>query len=258
MKQTQRQKRGRNSAFSDEQILTITDIILKKFVKNHGIDYHNFEDFRQEVLEKFYTKKDTIMDAYTGKAKPETYVSAVIYRMTLGVIRNDKNFRKYQADIEPSTELQKEKVRTPEEELLIENEKHYLRLVINTLPDTNKALLFLKTYFRISITQEDLRAYCIKLQGSELSERFNRADEMTDKEIYECLCDAENSIQTKQVKPDAVRMYINKMINVLLIRLNGRNQRCYYTKDSLAYLFELVFQLNDKQNASGVQKRSVM
>jgi DNA-directed RNA polymerase specialized sigma24 family protein len=258
MKQTLRTNRGRIKDFSDEQVLTITDIILKKFIKNKGIDYHNFDDFRQEVLENFYTKKDKIMSAYSGKAKPETYISAVIYRMILGVIRNDKNFRKYQADVEPATELQKEKVRTPEEELLIKNEKYYLSLILNTLPESKKALLFLKSYFRVNITQEDLLAYCSKLQDYELSEKLNRSDEMTDKELYECLCDIENSVQLKQIKPDAVRMYINKMIDVLLARLNGRNQRCFYNKESLAYLFELVYQMNDKQYASGVKKRSVV
>ena len=190
---SRRQSKRRSDDFSDQKVLKITDIILKKFVKKRGIDYGSFEDFRQEVLEKFYSKKTAIIDSYSGKAKPETYLSAVIYRMVLGVIRSDKNFKKYQSDINPAEyDMQTENVRTPEENLVIKNEKLYLKALLKTLPESDKTVLFLKAYFRIVLSNADLEFYRNSEALQELNEKLQQADKINDKDIYDCLCRAEN------------------------------------------------------------------
>lgn len=243
-----RSKDARNNFF-DEKVLEITDIIMKKLVKNKSIHFSDFEEVRQSVLEKYFSKKEQIIDAFEGKSKPDTYISAVIFRTALSVMRSRRNYAKYQSDVLPeeSPAIIKEKTITPEEFLIIEDEKAYLKKVLLTLPDRHKATVFLKCYFRLRIEETDLDIYPGKTTDSNVHKVLNQTDSLNDKEVYALLCQIENQCSKKSVKLDAVRMYINKITAMVLARMNGRTKRAFYDKESLEILFEKLFSESESE-----------
>ena len=233
-------KSVKNKRFTTESLLKITDIVVKKFVKNGSINYNDFDDIKQSVIEKYLIKKERIESSFTGKSKVETYVSAVIYRMILEYLRSDKNRSKRFSDFEDNSKVfEKEKVINPEEQLIINNEKIYLKRVLLTFGKQRvKLILFVKFYFRLLILIRDLFNYVPENKTDEAMKILRKNENVKDKEIYIRLCEMQNLFEQKKVKPDAVRMFINKNIETIINRLNGEG-KAYYTKECLQILFEM-------------------
>ncbi len=227
-------------AFSTELLLKISDIIVKKFIKNGSIKYDDFEDIRQSLIEKYLNKKDKIESSFNGSAKIETYISAVLYRMVLEILRSKKSEANNNSKFEESIKFfNTEKVINPEEQLIIENEKKYLQRVLQTLgKEQFKISLFIKYYFRIIIKSFDLNNYVPSNLIKSLLKILTFEINTKDKEIFSNLSEVQNSFETKKVKPDAVRMFINKNIERIINRMNG-TKRAFYTKDTLSILFEM-------------------
>jgi len=228
--------------FSTELLLKTSSIIVKKFVRNGSVKYDDFEDVKQSLIEKYLNKKDKIERSFNGSAKIETYISAVLYRMVLEILRSEKSKTNNSTEFEQIVKFFKtEKVINPEEQLIIENEKKYLQRVLHTLgKERFKISLFIKYYFRIIINVFDLNNYVpnnlIKSVLKILTFKINTKD----KEIFSNLSEVQNSFETKKVKPDAVRMFINKNIEKTINRMNGTN-RAFYTKNTLSILFEMYY-----------------
>ncbi len=239
-------KNTRSKAFSTESVLKITNIVVKKFIRNGSILHKDFQDVSQSVFEKYWKKKDKIESSFSGASRPETYISAVVYRMVLEIIRSEKNKPKHYTDFEPNIETQShEKVLNPEEELIINNEKKYLERVLLTLGDKRiKITLFCKYYFRLWINNADLIPYVPSHLCDKAYKILHNTAQLKDKEVYARLCEVHNLVENKTVKPDAIRMYIQKSIEQVLFRINGNN-RAHYEKDSLRTLFELMYNMDN-------------
>lgn len=228
--------------FSTEMLLNISDIIVKKFVKNGSINYNNFEEYKQAVIEKYLQKKDKIESGFTGKAKPETYISAVLYRITLEVLRSEKNREKKYKDTEDNSKVfDNDKVINPEERLIIENEKEYLKRVFLTLgKDRIKKILFVKFYFRLLIILSDMQGYVQKSKFKDILKLLHNNKNVKDKHIFFKLTEVQKICENKTVKQDAVRIFVKNSIKTIISRLNGQN-RTFYTTESLQILFEMYF-----------------
>jgi len=242
--------------FSTDLLIKVTNIIVKKFVKNGSINFNDFDDVKQNIIEKYLIKKEKIESAYTGSAKPETYISAVVFRMALEIIRRDKNKLQQHSTYENNVKIyNREKTINPEEELIIKNEKTYLERVLLTLGNDHiKAILFIKFYFRIMIENNDFKNYIPENKINEAEKILQYNDNIRDKEIYLKLCELHNLFEQKQIKPDAVRMYINKNIDKIINRLNN-NGRTFYTKDTLSILFELLYNMNTEKEGEEKKHR---
>ena len=228
--------------FTTELLLKTADIIVKRFVKNGSITYDSFEDYKQTIVEKYLLKKEKIEKAYTGQAKPATYISAILYRMVLEVLRKENNTKKNQKkNVEEFFLSNNKTVINPEEQLIINNEKEYLGKVLTTLgKDRFKAILFLKYYFRMNISINELQDYVPLNLINKAHELLKFEGNIKDKDVYRKLCEICNSFEEKKIKQDTVRMFINKIIAKIINRLNA-NKRAFYTKDTLLTLFELYY-----------------
>ncbi len=114
--------------FTTRMLTTITDIIVKKYIKAGYIAPENYEDTRQTIIEKYIAKREHIESLYDKRAKPETYLSAVLYKRMLEIMRStsskQKHFGEYEATVLKNGEGHQI---TPEEKLIIENEKKISR-----------------------------------------------------------------------------------------------------------------------------------
>ena len=257
--------RKRKNAFLIGNVIKIADIIVKKFVQNKSIHFSEFDDMKQSIIEKYLLKQDKIETSFTGQSKPETYISAILYRMVLELLRNEKNKYQRQSDFETHIRIfERERIINPEEKLIIQNEKKYLDRVFATFgKEREKIILYIKFFYQVKISEDEIRQYAKNRDYNKLyeifissqkdmvhqsSDPFKRVgtlkDELNlkDKEIFSLLCEAHNTIDEKKVKPDAIRMYVNNNIKKILERLNGENNRTFYTKKTLGLLLMVNYE----------------
>ena len=227
------------NTFTTKLLMDTANIIVKKFVKNGSLNYNNSEDIKHSIIEKYLLKQTKIENAYNGLAKPETYLSAIFYRMILEILRAEKNKIKYNSNTEIKN-IEHEHELNPEEKLIINNEKDYLKRVLLTFGKQRVKLnLFLKYYLRLSIVLIDLEQYVPSKIFNKILELLKDNTNIKDKEVYIKLSDTQYLCEKKKVKPDAIRMYINNNIDKILTRLNGNN-RAHYSKESFSILFEMT------------------
>lgn len=232
--------------FSLEQAMKIIDIIVKKFIKSGQINYDDYDEIKQILIEKYLNKQTTIAASFSNKSKVQTYISAVIYKMLLEVLRESKNYKNKVKKTESILANDyRQTVISPEDQLVIEDEKRYLIRVFESFgPEQDKLILFLKIYFQIDFTDTDLIKYC-KIEKDKIAvELEGYENKLADKDIYKILCRLHFLGENKTVMPDAIRMYINKNIERLIARMNGKNERAYYTRESLGILIEMAYQEN--------------
>lgn len=231
---------------SDNKIINIAEIVIKRFIKNGSIEYEYFDEMKQSVLEKYYTKKHSIEAAFNDKAKPETYVSAILYRMVLEILRKEDNRIRQERKMEDNSFFDDDINNiSPEHQLIINNEIDLLKRVFVTLgKNYEKQILFLKIFYRINISSKDWQSYDKDFIYAELFDKIHQSKELKEKEIWTILTDLSNGIENKNTGKDAVRISVNKSINQIINRLNGQFNRTYYNKETLGVLFELAFNKN--------------
>lgn len=230
-----------------EEIEELCSIIINKFISRGVIPFNEKEDIKQSLLEKYLLKREKIATAYSGKAQPRTYYSAVLYKMTCEVIRSElNNWKTIKSEVNEMLKYNKDNSLSPEQATIIHNEKDLLDKVLTTFgKERGKIELFLKIFYRVPVNNDDIKK-CYKNHEDNASfEITENKPGIKDKELYSSLANLVNQYENKDVKPDAIRMYINKYINSILSRLNGRYQRANYTKETLGILFEIFSRANN-------------
>lgn len=235
-------KNNDGGVFTTRMVTTVTDIIVKKYIKAGYIAPDDFEDYRQTIIEKYITKRERIESLYDKRAKPETYISAVLYRMMLEILRAGSSKEKHHCEYETTILKNGEGHQvTPEERLIIENEKRYLEKVLASFgPEAPKVTLLCKMFFRIRPTEQELEAYLKKKPDSDLIKLTHIEGNELDKDIFDRLCAICNAAENKNNKSDAVRMYVGKTNGKIINRLN-LNRQTNYNEESLAILFDMLF-----------------
>lgn len=230
-----------------EEIEQLAQIIINKFVARGVIPFADKEDIKQSIIEKYLIKEDKITASFSGKAKPKTYCSAVIYKMTCELIRSElKNWKNIQNDASEMLINNRETALNPEQTTIVMNEVDMLDKVLLTLgKERGKIELFLKYYFRLPLNEKDIENY--SKNNKEVLRYMTSDVKIKDKTIYENLCKVIKVCENKTVQPDAIRMYINKHLNSIITRLNGKMNRANYTKETLGILFE-IFGKRDSQH----------
>jgi hypothetical protein len=225
---------------STSQIIDIASKVVSRYVQRSVIPSREKEDVIMAIVEKFINQKGKIEQAYEGKSKITTYFVAILNRMCCEVIRKDSKHWYSIADLDA-----KENVSgfiTPS----FETEKNYaitseVKRLDNTMLFFNgerpKINLFLKFYFDLPFDDQEVIDYAKGKYG--LVKPILYTSKMDSKaEIFETLSKVVNIVEVKNVKGDAVRMWLNKQIEAILSRLN-RNGVANHDKESLALLFEI-------------------
>ncbi|MDY0280502.1 MAG: hypothetical protein RBR35_08065 [Salinivirgaceae bacterium] len=227
-----------NSSITIEKIIESTQIVVSKYINRSVIPRREKEDVTMAIVEKFIHQKSKIDRSFEGKSKITTYYIAILNRMCCEVIR--KESKHWYAVIEAEESYNQEK-----STLAIETEKHTVikcevDRLLNTLTLLNnekaKTILFLKYYFKIPIHNTELKEYC-KEKTSEFSEILNQNNDLSKAELYENLAYLTNEIERKNIKGDAIRMWLNKQIDTIIERLNMHGSS-FYNRESLAILIE--------------------
>lgn len=221
-------------------VVDIANKVVSRYVFRSVIPEREREDVVMAIVEKFLNQKDKIEKAFEGKSKLTTYFVAILNRMCCEVIR--KESRHWYSIVEGEPLVNEASKRTLE----FEAEKSFA--IVNEVKRLNNTMLlfngerakislFLKYYFDLPIDYADISDYAGS-RVEEVKELLQNATQISKGDTFDNLSQVVNIVEEKSVKGDAVRMWMNKQIEIILSRLN-KNGMANHDKDSLAVLLEI-------------------
>lgn len=231
-----------------QTLLSMIRKVVERYVQRKVIPQREFEDVTMTIVEKIYSRKEKIDNAFEGKSQLTTYYIAVINRMCCEVIR--KECRQWYAvdESEQSSELNPP-AQTPDNEteknIILEQEMkrlEYLLLFLNN--EKAKTVLFLKFYFDIPISPDDVRCYAEDESGEVLSLLKKNKIKLKE-DIFICLAKVVNIVENKRIGKDAVRIWFTAQVNSLIERLNGKGF-ARHNRDSLGILLEMLYRRDNR------------
>jgi DNA-directed RNA polymerase specialized sigma24 family protein len=241
-----RESNNINNSITVEKVIEIARVVVAKYVARGVVPSREKEDVVMSMVEHFIKQRKKIDATFEGKSKVTTYYTAILNRMCCEVIRKEN--KHWYAIVEGESNSKHEEISLP-----IESEKaSVIRSEINRLGKTMimlngeraKTILFLKYFFDIPITENEIKEYC-REKTTQFFPAFQKTSPEKKGDIFEKLAIVVNSVENKDVKADAVRMWLNKQIDTILARMNhcGATQ---HNKESLALLIEYgnTFELN--------------
>ncbi|ALO14652.1 hypothetical protein L21SP5_00985 [Salinivirga cyanobacteriivorans] len=231
-----------NKKVTEEFFDTLKELITKvvaRYIARGAIPRREQADVETAIIEKFLLKQEQIDSAFQGKAKISTYYIAVINRMCAEVIRkeqkhwyslNEHDDKKILAD--STTYFDASKQTLVNEEL-----KRFRATIMLFNGSSAKVLLFLKLYYDIPITTQEIRNYA-ENKTAKAQKIIEMRSELSKAELNQKLADLVLLVEGKKVGGDAVRMWINKQMDTLLCRLNGQN-KSFHNKETIGLMLEM-------------------
>jgi len=232
---------------SDEQLLLIAQKIVHRYVYARAIPQKEEEDVKMAIVEKFLLKHDAIRKAYNGESKVTTYCISILNRMCCEVIR--KELKQWKQQPTENFESGNTDFNSTSTQLVINDEINQLEKIINLFDEEkDKVRLFMAYYYQLQIRDSDIKLYDSNFEKNKLKSLFLQIDIKNKGDIYVNLAFAVERVENKKIKADAVRMWLNKVIEQIITRLNGPFKRANYNKESVQILFEYFY---SKHNESG-------
>jgi len=228
--------------FTDENLLSLIRSVVGRYIQHRVIPFREREDVVMDVMEKFLKQKEKIFGSFEGKSKFTTYCIAVANRMCCEVIRRDCK-QWYLVTEKENSDLPNEVAlnhHDAEKNFLFKQEVNRLETILYFFNnDYAKLILFLKVYYSMPISDNDIKNY-----ADYLSEDVKSiiADEKTKTkgDVFIRLAEVVNLVEQKDIRGDAVRIWFTNQINTIIRRLNG-NGIANHDKESLSILFEMLF-----------------
>jgi hypothetical protein len=232
--------KNRGKLLSDSELLDLAGKVVNHHVKNGSIPLKEKEDIQMGVVEKFLLKADSITAAFKGEAKLSTYYTAVLHKMCCELIR--KNIKQWNQVPSEEIHLGESTAESTLERLVINDEIRLLKkILVLFAEESNKLRLFLAYYYQLVVLERDISRYDQDYIKNKLDTLFTQIDIKNKGEIFERLAIAVQRAEKKNIKSDAVRMWLNKSIDSIVERLNGPFNRAGYDKESMQILFEMYY-----------------
>jgi len=229
-----------NALVTDTELLQFSERVVNNFIANKHIPRREKEDVQMAIVEKFLLKKEKILDNFQGKSKISTYCIAVLNRMCLEIIR--KEIKHWNLGFDKHKEIREDKCLNSEDCLIITDEIRFLEDIFALFYDEKeKIVLFLTYYYQLKINNTLISNYDSNYINHNLLELFEYPKNITKGIIFENLTKAANIVENRNNKSDATRIWLNKIINSIINKLNSPFQRANYNKESLQILFEYYY-----------------
>lgn len=225
-----------NKLISDTDLLNLSGKVVARYVKAGTIPEKDMEDVKMAIVEKFLLKHDSIKAAFTGKAKVSTYCIAVLNRMCCEIIRKELKHWKIDNDEVPDVPGS---IISNADKLAIKDELALLHKILLLFgSEYMKLKLFLAFYYQLKIGNSQIENYSL---NDKVKEIFGNSEIKNKGDIFNHLAQVVVIVEEKDVKADAVRMWLNKHTEKIIERLNGKFQRAKYDKETFQILFEYYY-----------------
>jgi len=241
-------KKPDKAVISSEEIIQLSQKVVKRYVNRGSIPRREEEDISMWVVEKFIVKKEKIINNFKGQSRFSTYCISVLNRMCCEVIRKEvkhwnlsdnqhENFSSYDTVNSDDLLLIKEEIRLLNKIIMFHGSEKY------------KVKLFFTYYYRLLILKEDIRNYDIQYIEHQLNKIFLSENNLSKGQIFINLAEVHNRVENTEIKPDAVRMWLNKNRSIIINRLNKNTGKANYDIDSFQALFEYYYMEGRFNNA---------
>lgn len=221
-------------------ILRLCKLVVSKYSARGVIPGNACEDVEMAVMEKFLIQRSKIDGAFEGRSGLSTYYSAVINKMCCEVIRKESKhwYSLNEASEEISCDAVTDVYET-EKHVVFKGEQIRLKTALRLFCDGGaKATLFLKFFFDIPPTDTDIAFYS-EIHKDFISDTLHYYKDSGKGEKFRCLAEIVNRVEGKSIEGDAVRMWLQKQIDIVLLRLN-QNGMANHTLETLKILFEMA------------------
>ena len=223
-------------------IMELVSNVVMRYVSKSSIPMREKEDVEMAIMEKILKQQEKINASFQNRSNIKTYYIAVINRMCCEVIRNESKHWYSVSDMDIVQELDKDSKREIETDktLIIKKEiKRLSNILLFFNEERNKILLFMKFLFDIPIEDNEVREYS-KDKYDRVRPLFNREEHLSQADIYNMLAHITNRVEDKDVKGDAIRMWMNKQIELILKRMNDYDES-NHCRESLRILIEMGY-----------------
>lgn len=229
-----------NEELSIDTIKHLVEKVVGRYVSNRAIPVREESDVVMSVVEKFILNRSKIDRAFEGKSKITTYYIAVFNRMCCEVIRKEQKhwYTVSGHDDEVFSETNTPSFSETEKQLFIQEELKRFGFVLQTFGgEEAKIYLFVRYYYRLPVTPERVAAYC-RNAPEEIYAILIEETGTNQADIFDRLARVVSLAEGKNVKGDAVRMWLHKRLDAMLNRIN-LNGISHHTRESLQILFEM-------------------
>ncbi|MFW5793460.1 MAG: hypothetical protein ACOCWC_04180 [Bacteroidota bacterium] len=225
-----------------ELVILITRKVVARYISMSAIPYREREDVEMAVVEKFINKKNKIHQSFQGKSKITTYYTAIINRMCCEIIRKEQKHWYSVLDDRLSEENGSRTLffESAKETIIKDEVRRLTNALLFFNGERHKVNLYLKYYFDIPLKNEDFEIY-YSTDTKKVQEILKNRDGLKKSEVFHNLSQVMNLVESKNVGADAVRIWLNKQIDIILDRLNANGQY-NYNQESLSILFEIYSQ----------------
>lgn len=224
------------------QIQMYAEKVVAKYVVRSVIPDREKEDVVMSIIEKFINQKDKIDSSFEGRSKKMTYYVAILNRLCCEVIRKEKKHwyavYEYEEKEENDDSSNVLRVNDVERSIAIKEEVRKLNDAILIFNGQGaKINLFMKFYFRIPVENSDVSNYSTT-NADKLTRLLSNSQSLRKSEIFDRLATIVELVEGKTVAGDAVRMWLNKHMDMIINRMN-MNGLCNHDRSSLQTLLEI-------------------
>ncbi len=230
----------KQTLISEGELLNLSLKVVNRYVSYGSIPERERDDVQMAVVERFLQKKESITNAFNGGSKVSTYLIAVLNRMCCEVIR--KELKHWNIGNSDNSDQPSTRALSSSEHLIIADEIKLLgRILILFNNEYHKIRLFLACYYQLVLNTDDICAYdSFKMVDNWVS-TFSQDNNLNKGELFEKLAIMVNRVEDKQLKADAVRMWLNKVTDIIITRLNSTINRSSHDKETFQLLFEYYY-----------------
>lgn len=219
-----------------EELVALTYKVVGRYA--HVIPKAEVEDVVMHIVEQFLQQETRIVSNFNNKSKPSTYCFAVLNRMCCGIIRKElPSWKRYSGE-EINEAGCCTSVTDTSHAFIIQDEVNYLKKIFILLNDKNKFIVFVAYYFSLECRKDYLVDYVSQEMLESVLQMLSPVGRESKGEIFKTLSEVVNLVESKAVKPDAVRMWLNKEQLNVISKLNGKWGRASYDKETFQTLFE--------------------
>lgn len=217
-------------------------IIVNKFIGSGSINASNRDEFVQVVNERLLFSIDNIKKQYKGLSLVKTYFSTIIRNICLEEINKQKKHK--HLDIETIYQYETDNVKLMENTYLNDEFDRLNKILIMYNKKAAKLEFCLKVLYRLKVRITDFTKYCLKFKPNkikDLIEQVHPTKMIPEFELFEILTPYINKCDRQTNKPDALRRWIKRKIEEIIVLMNGNPPRANYDNETLQILFEKFY-----------------
>ncbi len=225
-----------------DTIMELVSNVVMRYVIKSCIPMREKEDVEMSIIEKILKQQEKINASFENRSNIKTYYIAIINRMCCEIIRSESKHWHLVSDVDieqPSERSSSIKMETAKSLIINKEFKRLSNVMLFFNDEKSKTLLFLKFLFDIPIGKIEAQEYC-KEKYNEIKPLLNRGKNISQADLYNTLANITYKVEGKEVKGDAIRMWMNKQIELILKRMNNFDES-YHSRDSLKILIELGY-----------------